>query len=80
MHIIIIVVVVVVDDDVVIIVVVVDVAEEAVDATMSIGDHGMDIFMSFPLGIISLLTFNFISSSRRSIPDCSGGGSSSWPI
>ena len=60
--------------------VVVDVAKKAVDATMSIGDHSMDIFMSFPLGIISLLTFNFISSSRRSIPDCSGGGSSSWPI
>lgn len=60
--------------------VVVDVAKKTVDATMSIGDHSMDIFMSFPLGIISLLTFNFISSSRRSIPDCSGGGSSSWPI
>lgn len=33
----------------------VGVGEEAVDATVSIGDHGVDVFVSFALGIVSLL-------------------------
>jgi hypothetical protein len=60
------------------------IAQKAVDATMSIGHHGMDIFMSFAFGIVSLSTFGMIigfriiSSSRRSISN--GKGSRCWTV
>ena len=56
------------------------IAEKAVDATMSIGHHGMDIFMSFAFGIVSLLTFGIIIGFRIISSISNGEGSRCWTV
>lgn len=65
-----------------IVVVVADIhiAQKAVDATMSIGHHGMDIFMSFAFGIVSLLTFGIIIGFRIISSISNGEGSRCWTV
>lgn len=56
------------------------IAQKAVDATMSIGHHGMDIFMSFAFGIVSLLTFGIIIGFRIISSISNGEGSRCWTV
>lgn len=56
------------------------IAKKAVDATMSIGHHGMDIFMSFAFGIVSLLTFGIIIGFRIISSISNGEGSRCWTV
>jgi hypothetical protein len=57
------------------------IAKKAVDATMSIGHHGMDIFMlSFALGVVSLLTFGMIIGFRIIGSISNGEGSRCWTV
>ena len=66
---------------VVVVVADIHIAQKAVDATMSIGHHGMDIFMlSFALGVVSLLTFGMIIGFRIIGSISNGEGSRCWTV